>query len=204
MFASAASTFRPAAVFLVMAAVLLGCARREIAAEPEPIGDFRLGHAIVLAENATKGPFSRDAEEEELESEIAGAVRQRLGRYDGDGLYHLGIKVGGYVLAQPGIPLVYAPRSVLLIDVNVFDNTTQARLNEEPERIVAFEGIENAVPVLGSGLTRSKEEQLENLAFSAALKIEQWLRETPQWFEPEPGAQRVEFPPELPDEAPSN
>ena len=194
---------RPVLALLLLFA-LAACGERRIEPDPEPIGDFRLGHAIALAENATEGPFSRDAGEEELEAEITEAVRVRLGRYDGDGLYHLGINVGGYVLAQPGIPVVYSPKSVLLVDVNLFDNVTQERLNEEPKRIVAFEGIENAVPVLGSGLTRSKEDQLENLAFSAALKIEAWLRENPDWFEPEPGRERVEFTPETASAAGGN
>lgn len=186
------SVVRPAFLLAFLAA---GCARVEMAEAPEPLGDFRLGYAIVLAGDATQGPFSREVAAETLEEEIAGAVRARLGRYDGDGLYHLGINVGGYVLAQPGVPVVYAPKSVLFLDVTLFDNATQAKLNPEPERIVAFEGLENAVPVLGSGLVRSKEEQLGNLVANAALKIERWLKRNPGWFAPREGAQRVEFPP---------
>ncbi len=175
--------------------LLLGCARQEISQTPEPLGDFRLGHAIALAENATQGPFSREATEAELEQAISTALRARLGPYDGDGLYHIGVNVGGYVLAQPGIPVVYTPKSVLLLDVNVFDNATRKRLNDEPKRIVAFEGLENTRPLLGSGLTRGKAAQLDNLAFQAARKIEAWLRENPSWFEPKPGRTRVPFPP---------
>ncbi len=188
-------SLRPILTFLA-ACMLAACSRQAIPEKPEPIGDFRLGHAIALAENATKGPFSREATETELEETLSAALRARLGPFDGDGLYHLGVNIGGYVLAQPGVPLIYSPKSVLLLDVNLFDNSTRARLNEEPKRIVAFEGLENSRPIVGSGLTRGKEEQLDNLTFSAARQIEDWLRENPDWFTPEPGQVRVDFPAE--------
>ncbi len=120
-------------------------------------------------------------------------VAKRLRRYDGDGLYHLGIVVGGVVLAQPGVPIVYAPKSVMVLDVTVFDNTTQEKLNEKPKRIFAGEGMRNAVPFLGSGYARSAELQLENLSASAAREIEAWLRENPDWFAPREGQIRVPY-----------
>ena len=183
----------PAAA-LLGAVLLAGCAGQPLEERPEPIGDFRLGHAIAIAEEPTQGPFSRDAEPEVLKAQVEQAVRARLGRYDGDGLYHLGIVIGGYVLAQPGIPVIYQPKSVLLLDVTVFDNATRQKLNEEPKRIVAFEGLRKTVPLLGSGLTRSGDEQLRNLAEQAAVRIEEWLRDNPEWFVPEPGAERVPYP----------
>ena len=36
----------------------------------------------------------------------------------------------------------------MIVDVTVFDNTTQKKLNEEPERIIAGEGLQNAVPII--------------------------------------------------------
>ncbi|MBM9596314.1 hypothetical protein [Roseitranquillus sediminis] len=180
---------------IAMLGLLAACAGQPLEERPEPIGDFRLGHAIALAESPTKGPFSREATPEQLKAAVDSAVRARLGRYDGDGLYHLGIVVGGYVLAQPGVPIVYQPKSILMLDVTVFDNATQQKLNPEPKRITAFEGLQNTVPILGSGLTRGADEQLANLAEQAAVQIEDWLRENPQWFEPEPEQQRVPFSP---------
>ena len=182
---------RSLAVLLLLAA----CGNPELEPRPEPIGDFRPGHLVVVADAPQQGPFSRDASREELETALRTELEQRLRRYDGDGLYHIGVKVEGYVLAQPGIPVVYQPKSVLLLGVSVIDNATRQRLNPEAERIYAFEGLRNTVPVLGSGLTRSKEEQLENLAFSAAKEVEAYLRRNPQWFEPKPGQVRVPFTP---------
>ena len=160
---------------------------------PAPLGQFRLGHNIAIADDVAKGPFSRDFTETQLEASVQNAVAKRLRRYDGDGLYHLGIVVGGLVLAQPGIPVVYAPQSVMILDVTVFDNRTQKKLNEEPERIFAGEGIRNATPFIGSGFVRPPEAQLENLSVNAARKIERWLNENPQWFVPREGQIRVPY-----------
>ena len=179
-------------VLTLMALAACG-AEEDLTLPPEPLGQFRLGHNIAIADNVEKGPFSRDFTQIQLEASVQRAVAQRLRRYDGDGLYHLGIVVGGIVLAQPGIPVVYAPQSVMLLDVTVFDNATQQKLNEEPKRITAGEGFRNIVPLFGSGLTRSAEEQLENLSLSAAKEIEEWLLENPEWFAPVPGQVRVPY-----------
>ena len=182
--------------FLTAVSVLFlaACAAEEdLSLPPEPLGQFRLGHNIAIADNVQRGPFSRDFTEAQLEASVQNAVALRLRRYDGDGLYHLGIVVGGIVLAKPGIPIVYAPQSVMILDVNVFDNATQEKLNDEPERITVGEGLRNAVPVFGSGYVRSPEEQLENLSFAAAREIEEWLRYNPDWFASRPWQVRVTY-----------
>lgn len=179
---------------------LAACANRaDLSAPIEPIGDFRLGHNVVLATGTTEGPFSRDATEQELEAALNSEIEQRLRRYDGDGLYHIGVRIEAFVLGQPGIPIVLSPQSVLLLAVNIWDNETRERLNEEPIRITAFEALNTRVPFLPSGLVNSKEKQLENLSISAALQIEQLLRENEEtWFAPKPGRTRVEFTPGTP------
>lgn len=177
--------------FLAVAAC--GVVEEDLSETPTPLGQFRLGHNIAIADNVTKGPFSREFTETQLEASVQNAVAKRLRRYDGDGLYHLGIVVGGLVLAQPGIPVVFAPQSVMILDVTVFDNTTQAKLNDTPKRIFAGEGLRNSVPLIGSGYVRSAEVQLENLSASAARGIEEWLLENPDWFAPREGQIRVPY-----------
>ena len=185
---------------LAAAAALSACANRaDLSAPIDPIGDFRLGHNVVLATDTTEGPFSRDATPEELETALRNEIEQRLRRYDGDGLYHIGVRIEAFALGQPGIPILLSPQSVLLLAVNIWDNETRERLNEEPIRITAFEALNTRVPFLPSGLVNSKEKQLENLSISAALQIEQLLRENEEtWFAPKPGRTRVEFTPGTP------
>lgn len=179
---------------VLMAVILAACAAEEdISTTPEPLGQFRLGHNIAIADNVQLGPFSREMSKDEIEATVQNAVAKRLRRYDGDGLYHLGIVVGGLVLAQPGIPVIYAPKSVMIVDVTVFDNATQEKLNDEPHRIYAGEGLRNAIPFFGSGYVRSPEQQLTNLSADTAKKIEEWLSDNPDWFVPVPGQKRVPY-----------
>ncbi|WP_102106748.1 hypothetical protein [Oceaniglobus roseus] len=173
--------------------ILAACANTDPNGKLIPLGDFRLGYDYVRATEVQKGPFSRDATGEELSAALDQAIEARLGRYDGDGLYHFGITIGGYVLAQPGLPVVYTPKSVMIFDITVYDNATQKKLNDEPYRITAFEGLQNTAPIIGSGLARGKEEQLKNLAQEGARQIQEWLAKHPEWFEPDPETPRTPF-----------
>ena len=183
------------AVLVLSCLGLLACTNEpeDLTQAPEPLGQFRLGHNIAIADNVVLGPFSRELSETKLEASVQNAVAERLRRYNGDGLYHLGIVVGGLVLAQPGVPAVYAPQSVMIVDVTVFDNTTRKKINENPKRITSGEGLSNTVPFIGSGHVRSAEEQLENLSAGVARQIEDWLKENEDWFVPRPGQVRVPY-----------
>lgn len=157
------------------------------------LGDFRLGYNIVQANDVQTGPFSRPADGAELSAALSRAIEARLGRYDGDGLYHIGVAIGAYVLAQPGVPLIYTPKSVLMFDINIYDNATGTRLNDAPHRIQVFEGLENIAPLIGSGIARDREAQLANLTTQGARAVERWLKEHPDWFEGGPGRARVDI-----------
>lgn len=185
----------PRRALLLVCLALAACGSRPAAEAPVALGNFRLGYNIVQANDVQQGPFSRRVSEGELTAALERAVEARLGRYDGDGLYHLGIAIGAYVLAQPGLPVVYTPKSVLIFEVNLYDDATQTRLNAEPYRITAFEGVENLAPVVGSGLVRSKEEQLSNLAAEGARIVERWLTRNAVWFAPDPEAARIPYDP---------
>lgn len=145
------------------------------------LNDFSLGHLVVIAEDVEQGPFSRKASEKELEKSLEAAIRKRLGGYQGKGTYHIGVKIAVYALAAPGVPLVFEPKSVLGIVVNVWDDATQKKLNPEPKQFTVFEGV-SAETLVGSGLTQSKEEQLAKLSANAAGQIQKWLAENKHWF----------------------
>ena len=105
---------------------------------------------------------------------VRAATAERFDRYDGERLYHFGISVEGYVLAQPGIPLVFAPKSILILNLTVWDDAKNMKLNPEPHQITVFESLDQG-PVVGSGYTKSAEEQLKNLSQNAAKSIETYL-----------------------------
>jgi hypothetical protein len=174
--------FRPVLGVFFGLTLLSACAREDLTVAPEPLGDFALGLNVVVSENVQKVPISRDATREEWKAAMVKAVDERFSRFDGTKLYNLGINVDAFALAPPGIPLVAAPKSVLVITANIWDDGAQKKLNEEGKQLTVFEQFSGESAVLGSGLTKTKEEQMESLSRNAARAVEEWLRQNPQWF----------------------
>ncbi len=160
--------------------LLVACARNDLADPPVPLGNFALGLNIVVADKVQKVPISREASPEEWKAAMTKAVDARFGRYDGTKLYNIGISVDGYALAPPGIPLVVAPKSVLVITANIWDDAAQQKLNVEGKQFTVFEGLSGET-MIGTGYTRTKQQQMDALSFNAVKKIEAWLLENPEW-----------------------
>jgi hypothetical protein len=180
-----------AAVLLCLAA----CAQEDLTKAPPPLGNFQLGYNVVVAKNAkTVGP-SRQATPEEWQAALKPAIAERIGRYQGGKLYHLGVGVDGYALAVPGIPLVLSPKSVLAITVNVWDDTAQRIINAEPKQFTVFESLSGST-LIGSGLTQNKQQQMTTLSKNAARQIDKWLNENKAWFSPEAAAARAVMKPQ--------
>tara|TARA_R110002049_G_scaffold309056_1_gene516322 strand:- start:213 stop:791 length:579 start_codon:yes stop_codon:yes gene_type:complete len=139
-----------------------------------PLGDFSLHHNIAVAPKAVKGPLSREVSKEVLAKALSDATAERFSRYNGSRKYHFGMSVEGYVLAQPGIPLVFAPKSILIINLTVWDDAKNKKLTEKPHQITVLESFDQG-PVVGSGYTKSAEEQLKNLSQNVAKSIENYL-----------------------------
>ena len=181
--------------FILCAVTALAACTNEtrVSDSAEPLGQFRLGHNIAVADKVKSGPLAQDFLGSDLEARLQKSVSKRLRRYDGDGLYHLAIVVGGVALAQPGVPAVYAQKSILVVDVTVFDNETGTALNTPPQRFFVDEGSRNTTPFIGLGSVATPDAQLANLSETAARQIEAWLRNNPQWFEPRADQIRVPF-----------
>ena len=161
-------------------------------AAPDPLeeelpdmGDFRLAFNIVVADSMQQVPPSRGATEEEWVEILTAEIDRRFGGYEGERLYHIAIAVDGYSLAPPGIPLVLSPKSILIVSANVWDDEAQSKLHDEPNQITVFEGLSGAT-VLGSGLVRTREEQMQILARNMARRIQLWMLENPDWFSIDP------------------
>ncbi|MBV1867428.1 MAG: hypothetical protein KUG69_05930 [Marinosulfonomonas sp.] len=173
--------------------VLAGCATQAKIDEPQvAMGDFRLGHNIVVVSEPAIGPFSRTIEDEELKNALTLALTHRLGGYEGEKFYNIGAKIDAYALAMPGVPIVFTPKSVLVVTVTLWDDESGTKLNEEEKVFTVFEGLSEKT-LLGSGLTQNKVKQLENLANNAARSIQKWILQNPEW---------IGLPP-LPEEVPT-
>lgn len=160
---------------------LSGCQTNDLAEPPVPLGDFSLGHNIVVTSNMQKVPISRNATPEAWEAALEKAMEDRFGRYDGDKLYNIGISIDAFALAPPGVPLVLSPKSALGITVSIWDDAAQKKLNEDGKQLIVMEKMSGET-VVGSGLTKSAAQQMETLSYNAAKAVEGWLLQNPEWF----------------------
>ncbi|RYH08342.1 hypothetical protein [Tropicimonas sp. IMCC6043] len=168
-------------------ATLAACAdQTPVSQQPvEPLGEFQLVHNIVTVNNIQKVEPSRNIDPEDWDNAVTEAIQARLGRYQGSQLYHLGVNILGYSVAVPGIPLVLAPKSVVVVEATVWDNHAGGKINQKPKQFTVFESVSPDL-FIGSGLTKTKDEQVANLAANIALQIEDWLRENEEWFAKRP------------------
>lgn len=176
-------TFLRAVICAAGLTLLTACQTNDLKEPPVPLGDFALGLNIVITDNIQMVPISRAATPEAWKASMTKAVFDRFDRYEGTKAYNFGISVDAYALAPPGVPLVLSPKSVLAITVTLWDDAAGEKLNPEAKQFIVFERA-SAETVVGSGLTKTKEQQMETLTYNAAKAIEQWMLENRQWFGP--------------------
>lgn len=172
---------RPTLLALGLGFVLSACQTNDLAEPPVPLGNFSLGHNIVVTSNMQKVPISRNATPEDWEAALEKAMEARFGRYDGDKIYNIGISIDAFALAPPGVPLVLNPKSALGMTVTIWDDAAQKKLNDEGKQIIVMEKMSGET-VVGSGLTQSAAKQMEVLSYNAAKAVERWLLDNPEWF----------------------
>jgi len=164
------------AAFFV-AFVLAGCdPTNDLTDPPVDLGDFSLGHNIVVARNPSTIPGSRTATEAEWQAAMTKAIDARFGRYEGERVYHLGISVDVYNLAAIDVPGVPTPKSAMGLTVTAWDDAAGKKLNKDAKGITVL-GI-----LSGAGIQPTKQVQLDNLSALAAKSIEKWLLENREWF----------------------
>ena len=177
---------------LVACVALIGlasCGDTDMSDDPlQDLGAFEFGVNYVFADKAIPVGPSRRAQPEEWTSASAQAMQNRLGRYSGGQKYDIGISVENYALGVPGVPIIYNPRSTLIVFVNVYDPNTDKWLARQ-KQLQVLESPNEKTVLLGTGRTRSREEQISGLSFALAREIEDWLEDQHQangWFAPIP------------------
>ncbi|MCV3271598.1 hypothetical protein [Roseobacter sinensis] len=162
-----------------------------------PLGDFSLGHNVVVAPKVqTTATVSREVSKEQLTNALQSAIAERFDRYEGAKDYHFGVSIEGYVLAKRGVPVVAAPKSAMIIRLTVWDDARGVKLNEEPEQLTVLETLDGA-SIVGTGWSQSAETQLLNLSRNVAQAIEDYLVEKNAeegWFEEGPGVAAPDAP----------
>ncbi|MCF6233411.1 MAG: hypothetical protein L3J36_10015 [Rhodobacteraceae bacterium] len=186
-------------VLLIGLALIAGCTAATPEEPLEALGEFKLGHNIVVAGKTRRGPVSRKATEGEWVNALTTAIDERFSQYQGSQLYHFGISVEGYMLAPEGLPLVYTPKSALIINVTLWDDAAGKKLNEKVEQLTIFETTTSGSFLIGSGHNRTKEEQLMGLSRNAVGRIEEWMLEqhlANGWFAKKSGTEPLSTPPD--------
>ncbi len=174
---------RRTALALTASLALTGCTT-DIAPDifQRGIGDFSLQHLVVVVDDPQKGPMSRSTDDASIEAAVTEAVGTRFRRFEGEGEYSIAVKVVAYALAAKGIPVILAPRSLLAMNVGIYD-ANQQRISGDWKQLVVWEDA-GGDQILGTGYTQGAEEQLAELADNAAVEIEKWMRENEAWFAP--------------------
>jgi hypothetical protein len=170
----------------LLLALLAACARNDLAEPPMPLGEFALGLNIAVADKVQMVPISRPAEPKDWEAAIARRwTTASASRYQGSKLYNIGISVDAYALAPPGIPVVAAPK----VGAGGHGEHLGRRSAEEAEpRGPADHRLRKPVGRDGDRhrADADKQQQMDALAFNAAVKVEDWLLEHPEWFDMTP------------------
>jgi hypothetical protein len=162
------------AVPLLLALAACGSPTRDLEGPTEPMGDFRVGHIGVVAPNLQKLLVSRDATEDEWIAAVTKALGDRFNRFGGDKYYHIGVSVEAYSLPPPIIP----GKSAVALNVTLWDDAAQTKMNAEPKQI-------QVIKVFESRISKNREQQLTGLAEEAARLVEVWMREMQEsdgWF----------------------
>jgi len=173
---------------LALTALVAACTPPSPTDELRDLGSFKLGHNIVVAPKVQMVPGSRKVAPDEWVDLLTNEMAARFSQYEGDQLYHFGLSVEGYFVAPGGVPLVLSPKSVLAVKVTVWDDAANKKLNAEPETFTVFETTSGESFLLGSGNTRTRDEQMLGLARNAVKEIEIWMAEQhaeDRWFAPE-------------------
>ncbi|WP_298849635.1 hypothetical protein [uncultured Ruegeria sp.] len=169
-------------------ALMAACTQTQVYEPPESLGEFKLRVNYAFADKAVQGPVSRDATPDEWTKAIQNAVDIRLGRYEGAQEYDVGISLEGYMLAPPGIPVIYNPKSTAIVLVNVYDVKKKEFL-AKGKQFQVLEDTTGGSALKGSGHERTKEEQMSGLALKVADRVEEWLAEEHDengWFDKRP------------------
>lgn len=142
--------------------------------EQVPLGDFRLASNVAVTQSARKMGVTRDATAEEWEKVLEDAIDARFKRYTGETPYVISYSLDGYILATKGGRLALAPRSAMSMTVHIWETDPLNRLEDRSKQLLVLEQLDGET-IIGSGLFRTKEQQMENLGAQFAKAVERWL-----------------------------
>ncbi|WP_264212158.1 hypothetical protein [Leisingera thetidis] len=176
---------------LASLALLAACGETRLDEAPEDLGAFQARVTHVYTEKALQWPLSRNAEHSEWTVPIKNALDTRLRRYAGAQEYDVAVTLEGFMLAPPGVPVLFSPKSAVVVNVFVYD-VAEKKFLARKHQMEIFESTTGESALLGSGHARTKEQQIQGLAVNIADKVEEWMAKQHKqegWFAPRPAAE---------------
>ncbi|MBY6068629.1 hypothetical protein KUW17_17925 [Leisingera aquaemixtae] len=176
---------------LAALALLAACGETRLDEAPEDLGAFQARVTHVYTEKALQWPMSRDADHSEWTAPIENALNTRLRRYEGAQEYDVAVTLEGFMLAPAGVPVLFSPKSAVVVNVFVYD-VAQEKFLAKKHQMEIFESTTGESALLGSGHARTKQEQIQGLAVNIADKVEEWMAEQHEaegWFAPRAAAE---------------
>ncbi|WP_286193366.1 hypothetical protein [Tropicibacter sp. R16_0] len=161
---------------LACVSFLAACGSTQLNEAPEDLGAFSARVIHVYTDKAKQWPLSRSAEPSEWNAPMENAMETRLRRYQGGQEYDVAVSLEGYMLAPPGVPVLVNPKSVAVVNVFVYDVANETFLAKK-QQMEIFEDTTGQSAILGSGHSRTKEEQIAGLSLNIADAIEEWIAE---------------------------
>lgn len=171
--------------FLTSLTLLVACGETQLDEAPEDLGTFKMRVGYIYTDKALQWPLSRNAEGSDWNATLQNSLDGRLRRYEGTQEYDVAITLEGFMLAPPGIPIVLSPKSVAVVNVFVYDVAGQEYLAKKHQMEI-FESTTGESAVLGSGHSRSKDEQIAGLSLNIVDAVEEWMAKQHQengWFD---------------------
>ncbi|AHC99452.1 hypothetical protein [Leisingera methylohalidivorans] len=170
--------------------MLAACGETRLDEAPEDLGAFQARVTHVYTEKALQWPLSRNADHSEWDAAIKNALETRLRRYQGAQEYDVAVTLEGFMLAPPGVPVLFSPKSAVVVNVFVYD-VAEKKFLAKKHQMEIFESTTGESALLGSGHARTKEQQIQGLAVNIADKVEEWMADQHKeegWFAPRPAA----------------
>ena len=133
-----------------------------------------------------KRPMSRDGQKTEWVKQMNTAMEASMRSKEGSQEYDVAVTLEGFMLAPPGVPVLFNPKSVAVVNVFVYDVANEEFLADKHQMEV-FEDTTGESVIVGSGHSRTKEEQIAGLALNIADAVEEWMAEQHKengWFAP--------------------
>ncbi|MVO17645.1 hypothetical protein [Parasedimentitalea huanghaiensis] len=162
--------------FLASLSLLTACGETLMDEAQEDLGAFKMRVGYIYTDKALQWPLSRNAEGSDWNADLQNALDTRLRRYEGTQEYDVAITLEGFMLAPAGVPIVLSPKSVAVVNVFVYDVAGQEYLAKKHQMEI-FESTTGESALLGSGHSRTKEEQIAGLSLNIVDAVEEWIAE---------------------------